>query len=445
MDISPERIAALVPQDRLEVGREVFTDGRIFELEMQHIFEGDWVYMCHESQIPKANDYLTGYIGRQPVIITRNAQGALGGVANACAHRGAALCRQKSGNTPVFVCPFHGWSYDSSGKLLRIRQEADAGYPADFDRHAHGLTAVPKVASYRGFVFASLSPNSGPLEAYLDGAAWFIDLIVDQAPDGIEVLRGRSTYVYRGNWKLQAENGADGYHVGVVHANYMSILSRRRSGASTTEVSAMSPGGTGNRPGGFYAFRNGHIVAWSERANPEDGPNFAIGAELLERHGEERAAWMLRRSRNLGIYPNLFLMDSMSSQIRHWRPLSVDTTEVTVYCYAPVGESAGRRARRIRQFEDFYNASGMATPDDLAEFRACQEGYRASVARWNDMSRGAAQSSPGPDALARRSGFSALMSGAKIDGEGLFAMQHRAWKERLTAAMRGQRRSSGDS
>ena len=38
-------------------------------------------------------------------------------------------------------------------------------------------------------------------------------MIVDQSPEGLEVLRGASTYTYDGNWKLQAENGADGYHV----------------------------------------------------------------------------------------------------------------------------------------------------------------------------------------------------------------------------------------
>ena len=68
-------------------------------------------------------------------------------------------------------------------------------------------------------------------------------------------------------------------------------------------------------------------------------------------------------------------MDQFSSQIRQYRPIAVDKTEVTIYCIAPKGESAEARARRIRQYEDFFNASGMATPDDLEEFRACQMSY----------------------------------------------------------------------
>ncbi|STW39463.1 3-phenylpropionate dioxygenase subunit alpha [Klebsiella pneumoniae] len=66
-----------------------------------------------------------------------------------------------------------------------------------------------------------------PLEAYLGETCKIIDLIVDQAPEGLEVLKGSSSYVYEGNWKLGAENGADGYHVSVVHWNYASTMSRR--------------------------------------------------------------------------------------------------------------------------------------------------------------------------------------------------------------------------
>ena len=41
--------------------RDIFTDPELFELEMKHIWEGNWIYLAHESQIPNNNDYLTGY------------------------------------------------------------------------------------------------------------------------------------------------------------------------------------------------------------------------------------------------------------------------------------------------------------------------------------------------------------------------------------------------
>ncbi len=52
------------------------------------------------------------------------------------------------------------------------------------------------------------------------------------------------------------------------------------------------------------------------------------------------------------------------------------------------GESAEARRNRIRQFEDFFNVSGLGTPDDLVEFREQQKGFQARLERWSDISRG---------------------------------------------------------
>ncbi|WP_280322897.1 hypothetical protein [Sulfitobacter faviae] len=84
-----------------------------------------------------------------------------------------------------------------------------AGYPEQFNTDgSHDLTKVAKFENYRGFLFGSLSEDVQPLEDYLGDARKMIDMIVDQADEGLEVLRGSSTYTYDGNWKLQAENGA---------------------------------------------------------------------------------------------------------------------------------------------------------------------------------------------------------------------------------------------
>ena len=45
--------------------RESFTNEELFELEMKYIFENNWVYLAHESQIPNINDYYTTSIGKQ--------------------------------------------------------------------------------------------------------------------------------------------------------------------------------------------------------------------------------------------------------------------------------------------------------------------------------------------------------------------------------------------
>ena len=60
-------------------------------------------------------------MGRQPIFIARNKEGELNAFINACSHRGAMLCRFKSGNKATYTCPFHGWTFNNSGKLLRSR------------------------------------------------------------------------------------------------------------------------------------------------------------------------------------------------------------------------------------------------------------------------------------------------------------------------------------
>ena len=416
--------------------RNIFTDASIFELEMKHIFEGNWIYLAHESQIPNVNDYFTTFMGRQPIFIARNKQGQLNAFINACSHRGAMLCRHKKGNKAAYTCPFHGWTFNNSGKLLKVKDADGAGYPESFNKDgSHDLTKVARFEAYRGFLFGSLNADVKPLAEHLGEAAKIIDMIVDQAPDGLEVVRGASSYVFDGNWKLQTENGADGYHVSSVHWNYAATTNRRKTQAVEDQVRAMDAGTWAKQGGGFYSFEHGHLLLWTKWGNPEDRPNFDRRDEYIEKFGQARADWMIGRSRNLCLYPNVYLMDQFSSQIRTYRPIAVDKTEVTIYCIAPKGESDAARSHRIRQYEDFFNASGMATPDDLEEFRSCQIGYGGAAAPWNDLCRGATHWIKGPDEAAAAVGLEPLLSGAKTEDEGLFAVQHRYWMDTMVAAL----------
>src|SRR6476469_4778720 len=152
--------------------RSAFTDETLFELEMKHIFEGNWIYLAHESQIPNNNDYFTTTMGRQPIVIARNRQGVLNAFINACSHRGAMLCRHKRGNKSTYTCPFHGWTFNNAGKLLKVKDPEGAGYPDGFNTGgSHDLTPVARFESYRGFLFGSLNPDVVPLAEHLGGAA----------------------------------------------------------------------------------------------------------------------------------------------------------------------------------------------------------------------------------------------------------------------------------
>ena len=106
-------------------------------------------------------------------------------------------------------------------------------------------------------------------------------------------------------------------------------------------------------------------------------------------------------------------------------------------------ESKENRANRIRQYEDFFNASGMATPDDLEEFRSCNKTYWARTAKWNDMTRGSAHEIQGPDEQARALGMDRVIaSGVRTEDEGLYPIQHTFWKEVMDKGLAEEEREA---
>src|SRR5262245_19563553 len=148
------------------VDRRMFSDPEIYDLEPQRIVARAWTFVVHESQIPKVGDYFMSWIGADQVIAVRNKQGGVSVLLNSCRHRGAAVCRAERGNTKTFVCPYHGWSYGLEGELAGIPGLRDF-YRNDLDREAMALGRAAQVATYKGFVFATMDPEAIPLEDFL--------------------------------------------------------------------------------------------------------------------------------------------------------------------------------------------------------------------------------------------------------------------------------------
>ncbi|MDO9273251.1 MAG: aromatic ring-hydroxylating dioxygenase subunit alpha, partial [Rugosibacter sp.] len=346
--------------------------------------------------------------------------------------------RHTKGNHKVHMCMFHGRCYNHKGEHINVTDEAEGSYPAGFDRKHLGLPPVAKLESYRGFIWVSLNPDVPPLKEYLNGSTTFIDLLVDQSPTGeLEVLPGETTYIYQGNWKLQAENGLDGYHLPTTHANYFMTVGRRAKGLSGNTTKTVNPSGIFNGSG-FLAFKYGHGLIYFNYPNPQVRPGYEMREGHLERHGELRTQWMIEKTRNLLIMPNVFLMDQASTQIRVFRPLAVDRTEVTTYCIAPKGESAESREHRLRQYEDFFNASGMATPDDIAEFRNCQIGYQAKAAPFSEFSRGHSRWINGTNEQGKQLGVEAQMSSTHGADEGLYVNILGEWAQCMQRIVKGE-------
>lgn len=418
-------------EGRFSVTRRIFTDREIFDREMARIFEGGWIYLAHESQLPAPHDYVTVRAGTRSVIVARGADGRVRAFLNACPHRGGALCRSDAGTKKVIVCPYHGWSFDSAGKNLHIKGRETGGYSAAFDATSHDLASLPHVESYRGFIFGSLTAGVGPLAEHLGPAAQFIDLLADQSAEGIEVLAGASTYRFRGNWKLQVENGVDGYHFTTVHQNYVRLLQQRGQRALKEGVDEKLRTGFDQKSwakeAGWYDFGHGHTLLWLVSTDPKERPLWEQRESLAQRVGEVRAKWMVERQRNLALFPNVQLMDQNSTQIRVIVPLAPDLTEVRSYCFGPRGESADARERRIRQFEDFFNASGFATPDDLMVFENVQLGSATGPGIAHGYDRGMARLQRGADDEARALGIEPAASGADQQDEVLYHGFYRQW------------------
>jgi len=439
------RDLATIVDDRPDDGvfrlhRDAFADPAIFELEHKFIFVRSWNFLTLESQIKAPHDFATSFIGRTPVLVTRDAQGALNAFVNICRHKGALLCGAEQGNARYHTCPYHGWTYDSAGKNADIKDRKVAAYMPAFDGQSHDLLPIPRLATYKGLVFGSLSPDVPPLEDFLGDMRFFIDVAMDQSEAGMELVPGRMVYTYRANWKLQLDNNLDPYHLTSTHQSFIGVQTRRRAGAGYTEARGYDWAKRAKTSAGAFTFRHGHAVYWTDQPEPEKRPIYPILDQLKRRVGPERAEWMLK-NRNAQIFPNLQIADTAALMLRTYRPLAVDRTEMRSYCLAPIGEAVERRAWRLRQFEDFFNPSGLATPDDTVVYEDCQAGFGAEGFSYlQGYERGMAATQSGGDATAQALGLHPESSAAGTFETGIETGLHgpyREWRRLIQAGLDG--------
>lgn len=377
----------LIREDR--VHRALYTDPAIFDEEMLKIFGGTWVYLGHESEVPKPNDFKTAYLGRRPIIITRNGRGRLGAVFNRCAHRGATVCRTERGSAKIFTCPYHGWTYRNSGELTGVPWPT--GYGPEFDKSEFGLGKVSRVESYRGFIFGSLNREAPGLRAHLGPAAELLDQWIDRSPTGEVFVRTANRMAYRGNWKLALDNSADGYHPAFSHRSLLKVA-QRLGDTKDMAYFAQSPD-----VGPMYvqALGNGHTFLdqrpvyegvgsyWAQQ-RPQPGRE-AYEEEVRRRYGDDADHWLdlaIGAQMNLNIFPNLLVI---GNQIQVVEPISVDYTQLTWYSTTIGGVPPEINALRMRSQEDFPS---FGEPDDQANFEECQRGLNIPEVEWVLCNRG---------------------------------------------------------
>ncbi|MGI4880711.1 MAG: aromatic ring-hydroxylating oxygenase subunit alpha [Janthinobacterium lividum] len=442
------RLAELIddrPADGVfRVSRAIYDDSQLFDAEMRTIFEGGWMFLGLASQAPSPHDFFTTTIGRVPVMVSRDGGGTLGGFVNSCPHRGAMIAQTLSGNARLHVCAYHSWTFDSAGQNRNIKWKKAGCYANAFDADSHNLARLPAFGEYRGFLFGSLVAGVLPLARHLGETTKLLDLVVDQSEQGLELVPGGVAFTYEGNWKLQLENCSDAYHFTSAHPSYIRIVSQRleQQDASVVrsvwENSSFWQGEEGDGvAGGSFSFDNGHVLNWGVMGVSDAMPLYESAERLGALHGPLKRDWMFNM-RNLTIFPNLQIAENASSQLRVIRPLSTGRTEMRTWCIAPKGESAASRTQRIRQYEDFFNPSGMATPDDTVSYENCQRGFASRVEPWlQGYSRGAGASREGGNAFSDAIGMApqrSVLADAQLCDETLFHGYYREWARRMSGS-----------
>ena len=217
----------------------VFTDEDVYRDEQERVFRGrSWSYLCLEAEIPSPGDFRTTFVGDTPVVVDRAADGSLHAFVNRCAHRGATVRRETSGNAKDHVCCYHQWCYDLTGKLVGVPfkrgVKGRGGFPQREMNTPMRLTPL-RVESYRGAVFGTFAPDMEPLAEYLDPQfTAHLDRLLSRP---VEVL-GYQRQRIRGNWKLYCENVRDPYHGGLLHLFQVTFGLYRNTQEGGTRISA---------------------------------------------------------------------------------------------------------------------------------------------------------------------------------------------------------------
>ena len=381
------------------VHRRAFTDPQVLEFERRNIFERCWLYLGHESEVEASGSFVSRKVGGRPLIFNRDQDGVLRVFYNACMHRGAALCREPSGRTRNYTCPYHGWVYGMDGKL-KDQPLPDSYAPACNANGELNLKPVQKFSSFRGFVFVNFDAGADTLENYLDGACEYLELASLQSAAGMTILPGTQSYSARANWKLLQENSADGYHADTTHASYMDYIKNREGGVHNL-YSARGFGRVRNLGNGHSVSESLNGTPWGRptaRPMPSWGPEVAqelaeVHQRMVARLGEEKATFICHGDRNLLVFPNLVVNDVGALTVRTFYPQEPGYFEITAWALAPKDESARIRDLRMRNFLEFLGPGGFATPDDQEMLELCHKGYMATGAgaggpEWNDISRG---------------------------------------------------------
>ncbi len=361
----------------------LYTDERVFEDEMDRIYRKGWVFVCHDSEVPNAGDFVRRNIGREPVFAIRSRDGEISVIVNRCAHRGNIICQEDKGTARALVCQYHGWAYDTKGALV------DVPYPGGFkgDFSCHGLQRLAKVDAYQGFVFATFNEDAPPLLEHLGRATELIDRAVEMSPVGrIRLSGGWVKHQFNCNWKMLPENDTDGYHVNFVHPSFAQAIRSNYDDAVLHDeetLKSQSKDWGGGHTELFFSPTYSKPLEWF---GCSEDRHSSYQEAMIKAYGKKKGAGILVDGPpHAVIFPNLFLGEM---NIVRFEPVA---SGVCLHTHTPMyleGVDDDVNKRILRQSEGALGPSAFLLADDCVIAERAQAALTGEGG-WLDLSRGA--------------------------------------------------------
>jgi phenylpropionate dioxygenase-like ring-hydroxylating dioxygenase large terminal subunit len=379
---------SLVDVKRGLISREIFVNGQIFDDELEHLFSRAWLFVGHTSLIPNADDFFVSRMGTESVILCRDRQHKVHVFLNTCRHRGMKVCRYDQGNTPVFTCSYHAWSYATDGKLVGVPLFEQI-YAGTMSKDDAPLIEVAQMVDYKGTIWATWDPDAAPFEAYMGGALTYLDLVLDSRDGregGSEVLDGVQKWVIPSNWKFSAENfSGDRYHnVSHKSADDTGIGPSARSGLKgrrdqfsrgSQNVLVTFPSGHGT-----HSILQPEDNAYVETYN--DNPEVEA---YYRKCFDERKRRLGEKSRLIGFngtfFPNASYLANQPRMICVWHPVGPTTTEVWRFYLVDRDAPEAVKAFLRHYYMRYSGPAGMTEQDDMENWDHATAASRGPIAR----------------------------------------------------------------
>ena len=355
----------------------VYQDAEVYREEQQRIWRGrTWNYLCLEAELPAPKSFVTTFVGEMPVVVTRDAGGALHAFENRCAHRGALICMQARGSAERFNCIYHNWTYDHAGTLTNVAFRKGIAGRGGMPAEARPESQAPKklrVESLNGLVFGSLSAEVAPLEDYI--GADIVKRLKRVMRKPVRVL-GSYTQVLPNNWKLYMDNVKDMYHASLLHL----FFTRFRINRLTQK------GGVFVSPDGAHHCTYTEMVedrgdAYEKegmRAAGTDGDFRLEAPEILEQVDEFGDAVSIQI---LSVFPGFVLHQIRNSlAARQLVPKGVERTELHWTLFGFADDDAAMTRRRLLQ-ANLVGPAGYISMEDGAATGFVQRGVAGSPER----------------------------------------------------------------